>query len=109
MSDTIADFDEFRSRMNDLILGAGNFTINRFYALDSPDLRARRWAPSRSWRRGDSAIARAKQSSVIHGGHHLVSSTPAMMSTAPAACDGCARSPSMPHAAITANSGVRHM
>ena len=35
MPDTIADFNEFRSRMNDLILGAGNVTINRFFALDN--------------------------------------------------------------------------
>ena len=34
MSDTHADFSAFRSRMNDLILGAGNLTINRFFALD---------------------------------------------------------------------------
>jgi AhpD family alkylhydroperoxidase len=34
MPDTIQDFDAFRSRMNDLILGAGNLTINRFFALD---------------------------------------------------------------------------
>ena len=31
---TIADFNEFRSRMNEAILGAGNLTINRFFALD---------------------------------------------------------------------------
>jgi AhpD family alkylhydroperoxidase len=35
MPDTIADFNEFRSRMNDVILGAGNMTINRFFALDN--------------------------------------------------------------------------
>jgi AhpD family alkylhydroperoxidase len=29
-----AEFDAFRSRMNDVILGAGNLTINRFFALD---------------------------------------------------------------------------
>jgi AhpD family alkylhydroperoxidase len=34
MSDTLSDFAAFRSRMNDLILGAGNLTINRFFALD---------------------------------------------------------------------------
>ena len=34
MSDTIADFNAFRSRMNELIVGAGNLTINRFFALD---------------------------------------------------------------------------
>jgi AhpD family alkylhydroperoxidase len=34
MSDTIADFDAFRARMNDIILGAGNLTIARFFALD---------------------------------------------------------------------------
>jgi AhpD family alkylhydroperoxidase len=35
MTDTIADFNAFRSRMNDIILGAGNVTINRFFALDN--------------------------------------------------------------------------
>jgi AhpD family alkylhydroperoxidase len=34
-STSIADFDAFRARMNDIILGAGNLTINRFFALDS--------------------------------------------------------------------------
>src|SRR6266498_1632212 len=34
MSSTLADFDAFRSRMHDLILGAGNLTISRFFALD---------------------------------------------------------------------------
>jgi hypothetical protein len=34
MSGTLADFDAFRSRMNALILGAGNLTISRFFALD---------------------------------------------------------------------------
>ena len=34
MTDSIADFNVFRSRMNDLILGAGNLTLNRFFALD---------------------------------------------------------------------------
>jgi len=31
---TIAEFDAFRAKMNDVILGAGNLTINRFFALD---------------------------------------------------------------------------
>ena len=34
MVDSIADFDAFRSRMNDVILGAGNLTLTRFFALD---------------------------------------------------------------------------
>ena len=34
MPDSLSDFNAFRSRMNDLILGAGNLTINRFFALD---------------------------------------------------------------------------
>ncbi len=34
MSESLSDFNAFRSRMNDLILGAGNLTINRFFALD---------------------------------------------------------------------------
>ena len=34
MPDSIHDFNAFRARMNDLILGAGNLTINRFFALD---------------------------------------------------------------------------
>jgi AhpD family alkylhydroperoxidase len=33
-SGSIADFNEFRSRMNDVILNAGHLTINRFFALD---------------------------------------------------------------------------
>jgi AhpD family alkylhydroperoxidase len=32
--DSIEDFNDFRARMNDLVLGAGNLTINRFFALD---------------------------------------------------------------------------
>ena len=35
MPDSIADFNAFRSRMNDLIAGKSNLTINRFFALDS--------------------------------------------------------------------------
>jgi AhpD family alkylhydroperoxidase len=34
MADTIEDFNAFRSRMNELILGAGNLTISRFFNLD---------------------------------------------------------------------------
>ena len=30
----IEEFNGFRTRMNDVILGAGNLTINRFFALD---------------------------------------------------------------------------
>jgi AhpD family alkylhydroperoxidase len=35
MPETLADFDAFRARMNELILGSGHLTINRFFALDS--------------------------------------------------------------------------
>jgi AhpD family alkylhydroperoxidase len=35
MTDSIADFNLFRSRLNELILGANHLTINRFFALDS--------------------------------------------------------------------------
>jgi AhpD family alkylhydroperoxidase len=31
---TLAEFNAFRSRMNDIILNAGNLTINRFFRLD---------------------------------------------------------------------------
>ena len=31
---SLAEFNAFRSRMNDIILGAGNLTINRFFRLD---------------------------------------------------------------------------
>jgi AhpD family alkylhydroperoxidase len=31
---SLAEFQAFRSRMNDLILNAGNLTLNRFFALD---------------------------------------------------------------------------
>ena len=34
MSSSLDEFDAFRTRMNDVILGAGNLTINRFFALD---------------------------------------------------------------------------
>jgi AhpD family alkylhydroperoxidase len=34
MSDSLEDFSAFRSRMNEVILGAGTLTINRFFALD---------------------------------------------------------------------------
>jgi AhpD family alkylhydroperoxidase len=32
---SLAEFRVFRERMNDAILGAGNLTVNRFFALDS--------------------------------------------------------------------------
>ena len=32
---SLTEFRAFRERMNDLILNAGNLTINRFFALDS--------------------------------------------------------------------------
>jgi AhpD family alkylhydroperoxidase len=31
---SLAEFRAFRERMNDVIVGAGNLTINRFFALD---------------------------------------------------------------------------
>ena len=34
MTDTLQDFNAFRSRMNEIILGAGNLTIGRFFNLD---------------------------------------------------------------------------
>ncbi len=34
MTDSLDDFNAFRSRMNDVILGAGNLTISRFFNLD---------------------------------------------------------------------------
>ena len=34
-ADSLSDFRAFRERMNDIILNAGNLTINRFFALDS--------------------------------------------------------------------------
>ena len=34
MTSTIAEFNEFRSRMNEAILEGGNLTIGRFFALD---------------------------------------------------------------------------
>ena len=34
MAGSLQDFDAFRERMNQVILGAGNLTINRFFALD---------------------------------------------------------------------------
>ncbi|MEO8200417.1 MAG: carboxymuconolactone decarboxylase family protein [Gemmatimonadota bacterium] len=35
MADALEDFNQFRTRMNDVILGTGNVTINRFFALDN--------------------------------------------------------------------------
>ena len=35
MTDSLSEFQVFRERMNDIILNAGNLTINRFFALDS--------------------------------------------------------------------------
>jgi AhpD family alkylhydroperoxidase len=35
MSESLPEFEAFRSRVNDAILGAGNLTINRFFALDN--------------------------------------------------------------------------
>jgi len=35
MSDSLEDFNAFRARMNKTILGGGNLTINRFFALDN--------------------------------------------------------------------------
>ena len=34
VTDSLTDFNAFRGRMNDIILNAGNLTINRFFALD---------------------------------------------------------------------------
>ena len=34
MTDSIAEFNQFRDEMNQRILGAGNLTVNRFFALD---------------------------------------------------------------------------
>jgi AhpD family alkylhydroperoxidase len=34
MTQSIADFNQFREEMNRLILGEGNLTVNRFFALD---------------------------------------------------------------------------
>ena len=42
MADSLADFNAFRSRMNDLILGAGNLTDQPLLRARQPDLRARR-------------------------------------------------------------------
>jgi AhpD family alkylhydroperoxidase len=33
-SGSLAEFNAFRTRMNETILGAGNLTVNRFFALD---------------------------------------------------------------------------
>ncbi len=34
MTQSLAEFNQFRDEMNALILGAGNLTVNRFFALD---------------------------------------------------------------------------
>jgi AhpD family alkylhydroperoxidase len=35
MTTSLEEFDTFRTRLNDLIAGKNNLTINRFFALDS--------------------------------------------------------------------------
>jgi len=35
MTESLGEFQAFRSQLNDAILGAGNLTINRFFALDN--------------------------------------------------------------------------
>ncbi|MEP6571838.1 MAG: carboxymuconolactone decarboxylase family protein [Gemmatimonadota bacterium] len=35
MTDSLEDFNSFRTRMNESILGGGNLTISRFFALDN--------------------------------------------------------------------------
>ncbi len=35
MTGSVDEFRAYRERMNDLILGSGNLTINRFFALDT--------------------------------------------------------------------------
>lgn len=35
MTSSVDEFRAYRERMNELILGAGNLTINRFFALDT--------------------------------------------------------------------------
>ena len=35
MTNSLADFQDFRARMNEVIQGKGNLTINRFFAVDS--------------------------------------------------------------------------
>jgi AhpD family alkylhydroperoxidase len=35
MSDRLKTFNEYRQRMNEVILGEGNLQINRFFSLDS--------------------------------------------------------------------------
>jgi AhpD family alkylhydroperoxidase len=35
MTGSVDEFRAYRERMNDLILGSGNLTINRFFALDA--------------------------------------------------------------------------
>ena len=34
MTESLGEFQAFRSRMNDAVLAGGNLTINRFFALD---------------------------------------------------------------------------
>ena len=34
-SGSLRDFQDFRTRMNDMILNKGNLTVNRFFALDT--------------------------------------------------------------------------
>ena len=59
MADTIADFNAFRTRMNELILGAGNLTINRFFALDNRTYEAGRAGHQDEGDAGAGLVARA--------------------------------------------------
>ena len=105
--------------MNDLILGAGNLTISRFFALDGRTYEtasvglvvggsiviphcAVPWLAWRNWK------ARPPQPETAFS-RFRVSSTPAMISTAPMPCSGWTRSPSSTHAAAEATSGTTHM
>jgi hypothetical protein len=64
---SLAEFNAFRSRMNDIILGAGNLTINRFFRLDGQAYEAGR---ARREDEGDARVG-VEPGAAVRRLHHL--------------------------------------
>ena len=45
MSELIKDFNDYRSRMNDVILAKDNLVLKRFWSLDNQAMPMGRWMP----------------------------------------------------------------
>ena len=65
MTDSLEDFNSFRTRMNESILGGGNLTINRFFALDN-----RAYEPGPLGTQTKEMLGRVS-SMVLHGDYRL--------------------------------------